>query len=112
MPLPTRTAFRFNPLGDLGGSTKFGEPPLVGDARLPSIARTGFQCGLNAVSAQSSWKCADMPPFMLRVYLVSFFAAGELGSHGRDGLEPHSRLGLMVVMIDNSGTRCWIQPRR
>ena len=45
-----------------------------------------------------------MPPPMLRIYLVSIFAAGALGRHVQDGLEPHSRLVLMGVTTCHAGT--------
>ena len=65
-------------------------------------------CGLNAVGAQSGWKCAGMPPPLSHAYLVGFSAMGAPDGLGRGDLEPHRD----VVLMDNTGyywgTRWWI----
>ena len=74
VPLSTRTALRTSPLGDLGGSTELVEPLWLVMRASPGDPQPTLKCGLNAVGAQSGWKCAGTPVGL---------------GFGRGNLEPH-----------------------
>ena len=60
-------------------------------------------CGLNAVGAQSGWKCAGMPPPLSHAYLVGFSATGAPDGLGRGDLEPHRDLVSRATQLITGG---------
>ena len=103
-PLSTCAALRTSPLGDLDGSTELAKPPLVGIKRLPVRPAADLtQRGLNAVGAQSGWKCTGMPPPLPHAYLVGAFAAGAPVGLGRGDLEPRRDLVIIGATLYSWG---------